>query len=442
MAIFLMISSQRGNLFQARQEGFKAGLQRVSAAESGEIIKSYGYSSSRFSAAKASIKEAETGAAKRFWVEYGLGTPPQLISSKEALGLKTLDGVSNYLGKLPAADFESVRIKEGKVASVKIMIEEDDLLPEDEAGKFDDHFLAETKGSEEFQATGYAGDANSGMHDYRVGVYPNRFWYLYRVIRKWSMDDIVGGAACQLMPAVKGLGSGACCLPSIDEKAADAALEYSAKELAKRFDDKVSCSYSTLSAHAKSEVLKSGNSICKATCPEGCACTCPAIGCQYDSDDGPCPSGPCPDPYASEKGMQCVQGTVPYVPVQWQPESNCGNVNGECYGFGTRHELSFVARFECLDNKYNYPAENKFEKMKFVFYVHVYLLHEAQPDSSLCSVSCPLPPVPQPPYPQEPAPLPPIYGPGIGIPMPEPAGPITPEPLPPAPPSSNPPSIS
>ncbi|MBI4439205.1 hypothetical protein HY640_04695 [Candidatus Woesearchaeota archaeon] len=485
--IFYIVALQRGIFGGFAVESSGTDSLRGSLAQYAEVSKSYGYHSVRFSSSLASVESAEQGAGKKYWITYGVPNFPVLEQAREHLGTGAMAASNLFLASgLKEVDLGTVKIGDsGTVARISVLVDEEGLLPEPGKGaRYDEQFAVASSGGDSFSVSSIGRDEQRlDQHTYSAGVNPNRFWYLYRVIRGWARENIPSYLTCSAMQTVYGVGSGPCCLPAISEATIDGIVKKSSEDLSARFDKYVKCEYEIIHKYALTTWEKTQDIDCSSSCPEGCTCRCSAQqGCMYSVATEPCVSGPCDDPHASGE-LECRQGTVPYDPRAWQPEGNCGNIDGSCYGFANRHEASFIVKFSCTDKKYAYPIDVEgFKDMRFDFYVHVFLLHQAMPPSPQCDVSCPMggggaapQPTPSPPAPSPPGPSPPRpssppgpsgpgpggpapspgpgpgpgpgtgpgTGPDTGTPVPEPSAPPSPQPPPaPSPPPSNPPTVS
>ncbi len=445
-AIFFLASVQFGQVMEQSRESGLERSERAAMKYQMDAYNSFAFHSARSSLARGSYESAKRSFGKELWVEYGIGTPPTLEMASSDISGYTTEYANAYLNNLENFNFGFSTIENpGSYGNVKVIISEDDLNAIDFSERAAEKIFTNFSGKEETViSSNSSNEIEKTKNELHIGVNNIRYWYAYKVLRSWA-NTVLGSETCNAMQIVKGSGDGPCCVPSIDETTIDRIAQSSVEKLKGSFDSYVTCQYEIV-CRGKSETtpLISENVDCSApeNCPEGCSCSCPVKTCRYNWRESadPCFSGSPPDSYCTKPAPSPVSGLIAYQPAVWEGEPNCGNVDGSCYGFGVRHEISFIMKISCVDKKYQQPiGEEKFENLNFTIFAHVYLRHESEPERPLCQqIEC-VHPQPSPSNP-EPRPINPQPGssPPVVIALPGPSGPPSsyPQPPPPAQPPS------
>ncbi|MBT4350958.1 hypothetical protein HOD20_00380 [archaeon] len=355
------------------------------------------------------IKKINNG----YWTSYSQPTPPEFSDVKDLLEEDIKNTLIDYLYQLDGSEVGDIKI-DSNIDIKEVVIEiptEEDLM----SGEFDEGFSATVKadGQIELQESDDEGEKPERSYQemsFNVPIGDWRFWYLYRNIKSWALENKFGNDVCNEMPQYGIRGSGQCKYKSVtaegDENPALEKLKDAVANLQARFDvldDNVTCSYQMLcggeEAHVRTEIYPesapcgdSYSAITGKTCPGECA----APSCEYANNVQDCEikcSEPdaCVDALDESERPTCTDGEIEYVlgeygegkPYPTYPTDPL-TINTPCFGAGSEHFWSQIAEIKCVDDKNTRPiGENAPVPLEFKFKVHLhfYRFHEAYKNS-------------------------------------------------------------
>lgn len=397
LGILFLLASQQDLSTSSQEEQSLFQGQRGTIGSYIETVKQFSFHALRNAATRASFESAESGAGAEngYWIQYARPTAPTVGTACGSIESPTGTDSNIYLNLLTGKEYGPIELTDtGSYARVKVWVEEGDLKPTYDPIIYERFIVSGDEGRSATVRNLQTGEERKAPLESTIPVYPLRYWWLYKVIRDWTNQNILSVYTCSAMQLVSGTGSGPCCVPIMSEDIIDQVVSRAVERLQQEFDQQdnfVTCSYEILCRHADTVVLKVEAP--PISCPAGCTCACPQ-GCNYNTNhDDPCVSGECKDPYCPEPGSDvpepsCYQAEVPYAPQPW--EGACQNIDGQCYGFGEEHTISFIARIRCIDEKFQSPIrEDEFKNLNFSILTHVYLKHRVEPEIPTPSVVCP-----------------------------------------------------
>ncbi|MCX6710604.1 MAG: hypothetical protein NTZ02_00765 [Candidatus Woesearchaeota archaeon] len=395
-----------------------------------ELLKTYAFHSLKDSATRAAYESAASGAGapNGYWISYSSVTKPEIWEANSNISRYAAIFSNNYLSSISGTDFGKVKYEDaGDISMINILVSSPDLQENNGKANADEGFLIEGKGTSPMVVkSAESGEESQSQNSYTTYVYPLRYWYLYRKIDDWAMQNLPTQLSCNFMTTYYGVGSGSCPAFVIDERFVDAIAESSFNSLKQEFDSDVECSYTVPCKYAKTEILCAPPADCG-----DCNVVWPMAGCGVCDNSAKCVSG------ANSDSVKCENPSeIPTPPEEPQIKlssiCNDPNIQITCpyspYGYGEEQTIKFIMNVTCVDKKYQQPVGSSgFENLKFNFLVHVYLTRRTEPPRPECV--CPVcepgenppdgevnptptpdnpdNPIPPPPPPPPPPPLPP-----------------------------------
>ncbi len=261
-------------------------LQRSYLGSYGELVKTFTSHAFRESTIRGAFLSALNcgGSSGCYWIYYA--APSQEIDLnhiKSDVEKRSELECNSFLESIEGLNFGKVVINEsGRIEKVQVWVEPDDLTPKNNTASVDEYFNASSLGSKQaFIISALSPEQRFVVHAYTMTIYPLRYWYLYRVIKKWVDDGVLVKMTCQAEELIQGQAGSSCKGPAVGDITVDGILKAAVEELENRFkkkDEFVTCNYTIPCRYALTKYL---------CCCQKCSCPpprCPKEECKIGSD--------------------------------------------------------------------------------------------------------------------------------------------------------------
>ncbi len=342
LGLFYLISLEsqdNGNTFRTEQ------LQRSYLGSYGELIKEYSAHALREGGTRGSFISALNcaDAPACYWLTYGEPSEGTVERAADSISSATRLQCNDFLQSIEGLNFGKIIINSsGKIDEVQVWVNDSLVKPINNVAPVDEYFNISAHGRQEaIIESGLSDEQRFVIHAYTMTIYPLRYWYLYRVIKKWIDDGVLTMTTCQSEELVQGQGGKPVCkAPIVADITVEQIVKYSVDKLEERFAKKdpfVTCNYTIPCSYAKTVIL----CCCNNGCPPlkcGQECTPGSDACNEYPDN--CYTVYCPNickilpPRIQHR--TCKGGTA------FIPDIEC--VSGDC----DKSNMNFTGQYERL----------------------------------------------------------------------------------------------
>ena len=321
-------------------------LQRSYLGSYGELVKEYGMHSLREAGTRGSFISALNcaDAPGCYWLAYGQPTDESAGRAADSIASATRLECNDFLKNIEGLNFGKIIINSsGKIDKVQVWVNESSIEPnENNTAPADESFDISANGRQEaIIESGLSDEQRFVIHAYTMTIYPLRYWYLYRVIKKWIDDGILTTKTCQAEELIQGQGgSRPCDTTGVNDATVEMIVKKSVEKLEERFAKKdpfVTCNYTIPCSYAKTVIL-----CCCGKCPPPrCSPKCLTNITVCNEFPNNCYRWVCPNTCnylnPTQIGPKCGGGSV-YIP-------NIECISGDC----DKSNMNFTGQYQKLD---------------------------------------------------------------------------------------------
>ena len=396
LGLFYLISLE----VQDKGSGFRTEqIQRSYLGSYGELLKEYAAHALREGGTRGSFISALNcvDAPGCYWLTYGEPTNMNIKRADDSISSYTRLECNDFLQNIEKLNFGKIIINSsGKIDKVEVWVNDSSVEPVDNTAPADESFDISAAGKEEaIIESGLSDEQRFVIHAYTMTIYPLRYWYLYRVIKKWVDDGVLTKTTCQSEELVQGQGGQTCKAPQVGDQTVEAIVKLSVQKLEQRFAKKdpfVTCNYTIPCSYAKTVIL-----CCCGKCPPPkCSPDClsnPDVCAEYPNN---CYKWVCPteckylDP--NQVNPKCKGGTV-YIPKIECLSGDCDKSNMNFTGHDYRLDLNMLDAVPLDKEEHKTPAVAP--KGNSPVIPHIEKCNEPEPSCSKIKVKY-KPPMPDP----------------------------------------------
>ncbi|MBN1502438.1 hypothetical protein JW930_02760 [Candidatus Woesearchaeota archaeon] len=331
-----------------------------------------------------------------YWISYSLPLVPSVEDINERLEVMINDTVNDYMGQLSAQQLgDTVIERVDKISHVTVNVDQDDVIE----GEHDNSFsvtahsgrvrLNSENNQKAYQDTGFD-----------VPIDNWRFWFMYRVIREWALQNSFSKEACNMLPEFGVKGGRECPYLAITDNTIDNLLEQKILELNETFFNEdnghqyVECNHTIICRVGVTNIDPHNKD-----CPDVCD-MCELSNCVYLNRIRDCEITCDPDPVCGNPGdallPPCEEGEIRFDEYRFDEEEcsryHCEYFSGDCYGLGVEHTWSVISEITCTDHKNRKPiSEEGIKELGLRFRIHTYFYryHDAYIDCINNDEICP-----------------------------------------------------
>lgn len=332
-AIFLLIYTQRDLFFgKPALDLHHKQLKQEYLGSYAEQLKAVNNNILRYSGFKGALQSAEHGTALNgigYWVVYAKRTPPSVAAARDSIGLFAEDAANKYLKNLDTKEVGGFTYLTNNINIIRPVV--NDSMVHDDLS-VDDGFFIYGRGSPQ-EAT--LGEGRRIFSNNQLSqVYPLRYWYVYRTLKKWVYDvQSIDSSVCLELNSNS----------DITEATIHKIINKDLEKLKTLFDENVACGFELECVNVGVEPKYEGW--------------------YYE-----------PLIIIREEGKErhlCLSNTFPRVcvpeddPYATDPKTEEGRPPSELL-----READFVVKVSCTDSKYSLPVDRPMKRLNFNIRMH------------------------------------------------------------------------
>ncbi|MFH0876105.1 MAG: hypothetical protein V1859_09285 [archaeon] len=235
IGIFIMISSKPTTTTTSRDIDNPEKYAEETSATIYDALKNSGALGTK-NTGQYGVLEIDNG----YFISYSVTDVPSVEEVKGKLSDKIKEVMNVYLKDINGKTLYGMKVKsDAQIEKITVGVTEEEVL----AGAYDNTFSVTAKSTGSVVFTPQTGEAKTFQQpDYNVPIDNWRFWLMYRKVRAWSIDNMVGKDACNKMPQYGIRGNSIDCkYAPIKLETAKAIFDKDVKILQESFDEDDLC---------------------------------------------------------------------------------------------------------------------------------------------------------------------------------------------------------